>query len=361
MNTVPFPIIIDKINNSKSRTLVFYHKNCTDGFGAAYAHYVKTKEIPGYSADRNIYIPITYVKRKEESPEEIVDKILSNPSLCDIEYSEADSDVIILDFSFDPDVFHAMAGRFRSIIMIDHHRTAIEKYLTVGIQPGITRMKNYLIIFDEKHSGAYLTYMHSYRFISIDLKDTVPDSAVPLLYKYISDRDLWEFKYEATDNFIEALSGMYDRDFKTWDSLDLYNPNTIIKLCETGKSLILKRDMDCVKLSGNGMNVNISIINNYEVKTYRVYLINTIPQLASSLGNKIIETMNRDIVALWHMTNKGEIAVSLRSRKGVDITPIAVFFGGGGHESAAGFSLSLDDFTSYILNGNLCLRKNNIL
>lgn len=79
-----------------TRTICIYHANCADGFTAAWA----VREALGETVE---YIPAGY---GDEPPD------------------VAGADVIIVDFSYKRPVLERMAHTARSIIVLDHHKTA---------------------------------------------------------------------------------------------------------------------------------------------------------------------------------------------------------------------------------------------
>lgn len=63
-------------------------------------------------------------------------------------------------------------------------------------------------------------------------------------------------------------------------------------------------------------------------------------ELDGLMDQLITSASDADIVFLIRETQEGDVKVSLRSLKNIDITPIVLPFGGGGHQRAAGFKIS---------------------
>lgn len=63
-------------------------------------------------------------------------------------------------------------------------------------------------------------------------------------------------------------------------------------------------------------------------------------ELDGLMDQLITSASDADIVFLMRETEEGDVKVSLRSLKNIDITPIVLPFGGGGHQRAAGFKIS---------------------
>lgn len=62
-------------------------------------------------------------------------------------------------------------------------------------------------------------------------------------------------------------------------------------------------------------------------------------ELDGLMDQLITSASDADIVFLVRETQEGDIKVSIRSLKNIDITPIVLPFGGGGHQRAAGFKI----------------------
>jgi hypothetical protein len=103
-----------------NRILCIYHGNCADGFGAAWVV-------------RKALGDIEFHPGKHQSPP---------PDLTG-------KDVIMVDFSYSRPVLLAMAAQANSILIIDHHKTAIDAL--VDLPANVTTK------FAIEHSGAMLT------------------------------------------------------------------------------------------------------------------------------------------------------------------------------------------------------------
>jgi len=78
--------------------LIVFHKNCQDGFGAAYAAWKKF----GDSAE---YIPMQYGDKFDVS-------------------QTNDREVYVMDFSFDKETTLQIASRCAKMVWLDHHATS---------------------------------------------------------------------------------------------------------------------------------------------------------------------------------------------------------------------------------------------
>ncbi|SER60759.1 DHH family phosphoesterase [Lachnobacterium bovis] len=86
----------------------------------------------------------------------------------------------------------------------------------------------------------------------------------------------------------------------------------------------------------NGKCVS-SIITQKEMKKY-----NVLPKHLDGIINQLRVTKNIEVAIFLYEIEKDIFKASLRSNGKVDVSDIAVIFGGGGHEMAAGFSQKKD-------------------
>ena len=263
------------------KKLCIYHANCADGFGAAWV-----------------------VRRAlgEENVEFYRGKHGDLPPDC------TGRDVIIVDFSYKRDVMLTLAEEANSVLVIDHHKTAAESLVDLPY-----------CRFDMDHSGAMLTWMHYFH-----------DEEPPALLKHIEDRDLWRFKLSGTRE-IQAALFSYHYDFQVWD--DLMMDTGMWLLQHEGEVLERKHFKDIGELLK--VTKRIMIIGDHEVE------VANLPYTMSSDAGHILAQTN-PFGACYYDTPTGR-EFSLRSTdEGVDVSQIALMYGGGGHRNAAGFKVTFE-------------------
>ncbi len=150
----------------KPATVVFYHAECADGFGAAWAIW---KRFPSTK----------FVAVKHGDP----------PPLLELTGQR----ILIVDFSYPRPVLEAMAEEAESLLVLDHHITA--EQALAGLP---------FAYFDQKKSGAVLAWEWAH---------TEP---APWLLQYIQDKDLWQWALPASREINAALAS-YPFDFHLWD------------------------------------------------------------------------------------------------------------------------------------------------
>lgn len=270
-------------------TLVIYHAQCSDGFGAAYAAW-KTL---GDSAE---YIPM---KTQVEVDDTLRDKT-----------------IYVVDYSLPRAVQEKLEAQNNTVTVIDHHRTA-EADVTAFPQN----------IFDQSHSGAVLTWQYFY-----------PDTPVPELLLQVEDHDLWKFQTPDNMPFNAALR-QYPFEFRVWDEL-------IEKLAtDTFRAEFIATGQTIVSFEDKLIDGLLQYKERVQFEGYEVWALNVSRTYRSILGHKLA-TLNHNTdqpeIGIVYYRNQGAVHVSLRSNGDINVSEIAERYGGGGHKNAA--SLRVDSF-----------------
>lgn len=270
-------------------TLVIYHGNCADGFGAAWA----ARKHFGDSAE---YYPGVY-----QDP----------PPDC------AGKRVYLVDFSYKRPVMESIIDQSIGVTVLDHHKTAEEDLRPLFCDRLIDG------VFDMKKSGAMITW-----------EWFNPHIAPPKLLEHIQDRDLWRFKLTGTRE-IQAAVFSYPYDFAVWD--DLMERDTI-ELYREGIAIERKHFKDIDELIG-------VVTRRMRIGGHDVPMANLPYTLTSDAGHKL--ATGEPFAGCYWDTPEGRV-FSLRSRDdGLDVSEIAKQYGGGGHKNAAGFRVSFDELVQF--------------
>lgn len=281
--------------------LCIYHGGCADGFGAAYALWLKFPNAEFYAG------------KYGESPPDVTGK-----------------DVVIVDFSYKKDVITELSYLARSLLIIDHHKSAYDdlKHIEAndckrgweyfqGDYAAICASQNMpciAAIFDMEKSGAVLAweFFHQGR-------------RVPAVILHIQDRDLWKFELPETREIMMALYS-YPMEFKVWEQITQNRG----ALAEEGR--VINRYYQ--------KNLNDALNNTKQehmISGYSVSVCNAPYFMASDLANILCE--DKPFAACYYDSD-GWRNYSLRSKEnGVDVSAIAQQYGGGGHKHAAGFRI----------------------
>lgn len=309
-----------------TKSMVYYHGDCLDGFGAAYAAWYKL----GESAH---YMPMNH--GQAWNPEDVAGK-----------------QVFILDFSFPKAELEAMGKIADSVLMLDHHSTARKAWQTeLGDDTGGLSQFSHpdyplTVAFDLAKSGARLAWEHFH-----------PGTPVPLALLHIEDQDLWIFSIPNTAAFCRALR-LQPWEFKTWDKLiqasNTPESTSYQTLCTEGTAIAQFTHVEVQRLLGSDLVIPVSLplppgASQAGAKDCLDGLgINASNLFASELGHHLAQRSGT-FGLIWHLGAGGRVKVSLRAENQVNVAMIAEQYGGGGHPNAAGFSLSLERFKTEIL------------
>jgi len=259
---------------------VIYHKNCSDGFGAAWAAH----EFLKHQAE---YLPAQYEN-------------------IDFVYKLKNRTIAVLDFSFDEATIKKIISNGNKICIIDHHKTAER----------IRHLPN--VHIDSTHSGAILAWNFFH-----------PAKDPPEFLLYIEDRDLWKWKMEKSSEFSIVFQDV-PKKFENYSKFKSYNK--IKETIKTGEQLKSYQFSLIKRISSRHINTkwngtNIKIVNS--------------PILQSEIGNFL--SSDSSAALIWYKNYQAnKIIVSLRSKGDLDVSKIAERFNGGGHKNAAGFTLDLN-------------------
>jgi len=262
-------------------SMCIYHGNCADGFGAAWVVRKALGEIDFHAG--------TY----QEPPPDVAGK-----------------DVVMVDFSYKRPVLLEMAEKANSILILDHHKTAMEDLLQLPMPTKVT------VKFDMNHSGAMLAWEHFF-----------PGEEPPPLLLHIEDRDLWRFALQNTRQ-IQANIFSYPYDFQVWDKL---MASDVGDLVAEGTAIERKHFKDIRELLG-------VVTREMLIGGHRVPVANLPYTLTSDAGSELAK--GRPFAACYWDTPEGRV-FSLRSTdEGADVSEVAKQYGGGGHRNASGFRVS---------------------
>ena len=259
---------------------VIYHANCTDGFGAAYSAY---KQL----GNRAEYHPCKHGTK----PPNVKGK-----------------NVVILDFSFDNKTTKKMIKDANSLLVIDHHKSAMVELHDISNTH-----------FDMTKSGAMLAWEFFH-----------PGKEPPKFIQYIQDRDLWKWELPYSKEFSAAFDmvpfefeefekyeddSVFDDAVKRGSYILAYSKTVVKKVCEKA-----------VSRSYNGMKVLVVNSSHW----------------MSEIGARL--SPDCDFAVIWYYDHEDKInKVSLRAfHDTVDVSEIAKKFNGGGHKKAAGFQFAGD-------------------
>ena len=258
--------------------VVLYHGNCYDGLTAAW---VARMHSPNAE-----FIPVQY---GQEVPDVIEGKR-----------------VLIVDFSYPHDTLVALSCVAESILVLDHHETAMKELEGLDFA-----------VFDMESSGAGMAWTHLF-----------PGTNSPSIVDYVEDRDLWRFDLPGSRAHHAYMTSLP----MTFESIDALHSMPASRRIELGKPVYEFHCITCEKLAKRARKITI--------KDQEFWICNVPVEFASEVAELLYnrEPSLPTICWSWGST-KGDYYCSCRSRKGdgIDIGSFAKSMGGGGHHHAAGF------------------------
>lgn len=358
--------------------VVLYHANCVDGF---YAHvllrrmfndsttddmaHAKDYQLVPYQTDiGNWYIPVAYEDTKT-FPTTLYEIVRGKHA-------------IVVDFSFEIPALRVLSGLAKSVLIIDHHKTLLERVVKHNDEPphgeAIRMMNlpavnninplqcllpapeykyfgipdeeqdmfppfaNTLVIYDSKYCGSMLTAIV---FGDPSVEKLNFDCGGPLFF--IQDYDLYSLTHSSTKAVNAILHiQMYTVNVEHWKKVDsfLWYDDRYLSygdMCvDMGQVLLAKEEKQLQQYLPTARK---GLIGEQEF-----VFVNAPSEFANSIGEKLSNVTGLP-VAIW-ITRKEYTKVSLRSSKtkgNVDVSAIAGQYGGGGHHNAASFSFPIGD------------------
>lgn len=288
------------------KPLCIYHDKCADGFTSAWAVYKALGD------------EVEFFGGVHQNPPPDV----------------AGRDVIMVDFSYKRPVLDEMAKTARSILVLDHHKTAEADLADFTPLPvfssvreewersklGDTSARKVNALFDMTRSGALITWEFFH-----------PGKDVPNIVQYVSDRDLWQFKLPLSRE-VNAYVFAHDYTFKNWDYLDAATRDHmgIQHVADMGGAIEKKHHKDVAELTA-------VFKRRMTIGGHEVWCANIPYTLTSDAGHLMAK--GEPFAACYWDTPEGRV-FSLRSTdEGLDVSEIAKQYGGGGHRNASGFRL----------------------
>lgn len=293
-----------------NRPLCIYHKNCADGFTAAW----------------------------------IVKRSIGDIDLFPANYGDdpppvAGRDVVIVDFSYPLPVLERMANQAHSIIVLDHHRTAAEDLKGLIRAPSdfstwraaawdslpLSPRIRLAVIFDMDRSGAQIAWDFFYP----------PASLRPPIVEYVADRDLWRWELPFSRE-ISAYLGSFPQRTVTWDELarQIESEQYFDGIRQQGAAILRKQGKDVTEIV-------VVTRRTARIGTLVMPFANVPHMLTSEAGAQLALESSGGVAATYWDGPNGRV-VSLRSvGSGPDVSEIAKLYGGGGHSRAAGFQMPL--------------------
>jgi oligoribonuclease NrnB/cAMP/cGMP phosphodiesterase (DHH superfamily) len=255
--------------------VVIYHKNCYDGFAAAWAVWKKF----GNSAS---YLPYLY---RDAYPAGVENK-----------------EVYVLDFCFSETVTKELQTKNKKFVILDHH-ISVRELVNSSLEN----------VFSDTDSGAKIAWKYFH-----------PDKEVPQLIEYISDSDTWAHKLSNYKE-IEGYIHIHELEFSVFDML--------CEELEERPESVLEKGKVLNKQFNNLVTEHVEKAMLVEFEGYEVYAVNASSFLRSELGHRL--AMKKGPFAIVYRFEKDVLRISLRGDGSIDCSKLVEKYGGGGHYGAA--------------------------
>lgn len=268
------------------KPIVIYHGNCADGFAAAWCFWKRYGDAMEYVA--GVY---------QTPPPDVTGR-----------------DVYLVDFSYKRPVVEQMLVTAASVTLIDHHKTALE-----DLEPLLGQHLRWYC--DVNRSGAALAWDFVF-----------PGEPRPLLLEHIEDRDLWRFKLPGTRE-IQANLFSYPYDFARWDRLMSATGRELLQMTVAGTAIERKHHKDIAELVA--VCKRRMTIGGHDVP------VASLPYTMVSDAAHLMAKGEPFAACYWD-TEQGRVFGLRSADDGIDVSAIAMQYGGGGHRHSAGFTVIRD-------------------
>jgi oligoribonuclease NrnB/cAMP/cGMP phosphodiesterase (DHH superfamily) len=276
----------------------------------------------------------------------------------------AEDDVVVfVDFSIPPEKMEELYSITKSVIWIDHHISAINKYYTykdgylINNVPGI-RVDGVagccLSWMYFKHLGSDITGIrdiicnnHDNKHYVLNITDTTESDKLrkgiykhgPIINNHIGDNDIWKFELENTRDIISDIgflslsdNGLIETEYLL--KMVKLNSDTYKNSIMRGKAINdYKRQLYSQMCKSSG---ECKLIANDEyISSLRCVALN-----ASCCNSDVFDSLNEeyDIYIKFNLLPSGEYLYTFYSKNTnrIDASRVAQYYGGGGHKGAAG-------------------------
>ncbi|GAX79367.1 hypothetical protein CEUSTIGMA_g6809.t1 [Chlamydomonas eustigma] len=309
--------------------VVCYHYPCIDGIFSALAAHMHYKQRE--QADVRFFPLTVYIQHS-------VDEL-------QLQGSET---VFMCDFTGPDGFLIDVAAKARRVIVLDHHKTAIEAFSKMHIPSNVE------LHFDLERSGATLALDYFKPNVTPDLRRA---------FQFVEDGDLWTWKLPGSEDFYAGIRGL-ELEFDVGKNPSIYDQlqGLIVEvLIERGSALRCEEDAIIaataqtaftVQLGGalgleRGWGSCLAVQIDNQLGKYRSRIGNELAKTSSSMGLKGI-----GIIAYREdgMTHSDQVKVSLRGvGEDIDTTCISQAYGGGGHRLASSCILPEKEFQTWKL------------
>jgi oligoribonuclease NrnB/cAMP/cGMP phosphodiesterase (DHH superfamily) len=275
------------------KKICFYHAGCPDGFGAVWS----VQSVWGEAGH--------YIARGHEDRARMAE--------CE------DALVSFVDIAPGCEELLELADVAAEIVVLDHHVTAQNRLASDPSLMNTVEADGHTVHFDLSHSGAVLAWEY-FR----------PDDEVPELLRYVEDQDLWNWALPDSDA-VNAAIASYPREFDVWNRL---SSEPMEVLVEQGKPILRANRMEVERRLEHATPVALG--------TRRIEAVNASTN-RSQIGHQLAKRAQYgEPWGLVYRVEGTEVFGTLYSIGDLDVSEVALGYGGGGHKNASGFRVTLE-------------------
>jgi oligoribonuclease NrnB/cAMP/cGMP phosphodiesterase (DHH superfamily) len=275
------------------KKICFYHAGCPDGFGAVWS-------VRGAWGDSGHFVARGHEDRVRLSE-------------CE------DALVSFVDIAPASDELEELSRVAEQVVILDHHVTARDRLAQDASLVNKLEADGHVLHFDLTHSGAALAWNY-FR----------PDEDLPELLRYVEDQDLWNWALPDSDA-VNAAIASYPREFDVWDRLA---SEKIEKLVEQGKPILRANRIEVARRLDSAKPIALG--------TRRVEAINASTNRAQ-IGHELAKRAQYgEPWGLVYRVEGSQVFATIYSIGDLDVSTVALGYGGGGHRNASGFRVGLE-------------------
>jgi oligoribonuclease NrnB/cAMP/cGMP phosphodiesterase (DHH superfamily) len=284
------------------KRVCFYHADCPDGFGAAWAVWRAWGEQGAFQPHHH---------------DDPLDAAAAPGGL-----------LVFVDMAPQAEALERLAQDAGRLVVLDHHVSSMESYASRKGLLEEMRRGGHHVEFDLEHSGAVLAWRYFHG-----------GAPVPALLQYVEDLDLWSHRLPHSAEVNAAISS-YPRRFEDWERL---SQAPVEQLAGEGTPILRALRVETER--------TLSFAHPVSLDGKPIEAVNA-RQQRNSIGHELAERAAFGIPwGLVYRLSGDRVDVSLYSVGDLDVARIAARFGGGGHRNAAGFSVGLREWLDRFVDG----------
>ena len=285
------------------KILILFHAKCNDGKTAAAV--IHAKYSPNDHEVKSI--PVCYSKPLPEIDSGYFHKIY------------------VVDFAYHGADLELLCTKSEQIIMLDHHKTAQEKFDALSIEEVDALPDNLHLVLDMKRSGAMIAWDYCH-----------PDTPYHPIVRDVGMRDLWVDNWkEEYPNALFLHLALQTTPMKRI-SLALYS-DVALKKANINSDFyheFVKQGRAISAYVDTMIKDHIAIGEYIQIHERSVFAVNCPGHIVSELSDKVKSTA--DVIMCYTIQNDDGVHLSFRSNKQTAKPTAEIFPGGGGHDNSAG-------------------------